>query len=46
VYDEALVRGFNIPADWVLIHSITTLAYVVPLFIVAYLILSNREVAQ
>jgi len=46
IYDEALVAGFNIPADWVLIHTLTTLAFVVPLFIVAYLILSNREVAQ
>ena len=46
VYDNALVNGFDIPMHWVLIHSITTLAYAVPLFIVAYLILSNREVAQ
>jgi len=46
VYDNALVSGFNIPMDWVVIHSITTLAYAVPLFIIAYLILSNREVAQ
>ena len=46
VYDNALVSGFNIPMDWVLNHSVTTLAYVVPLFVVAYLILSNREVAQ
>jgi len=46
VYDNALVNGFNIPLDWVVIHSITTLAFVVPLFIVAYLILNNREVAQ
>jgi hypothetical protein len=46
VYDNALVSGFNIPMNWVLIHSITTMAYALPLFIVAYLILSNREVAQ
>ncbi|MCL2004664.1 MAG: hypothetical protein FWG73_00725 [Planctomycetaceae bacterium] len=46
VYDIALVSGFNIPANWVVIHTITTLAYAVPLFIVAYLILSNREVAK
>ena len=46
VYDNALVAGFNIPANWVLIHTVTTLAFVVPLFIIAYLILSNREVAQ
>jgi len=46
VYDNALVSGFNIPADWVMVHSVTTLAYAVPLFFVAYLILSNREIAQ
>ena len=46
VYDNALVSGFSIPVGWVLNHSVMTLAYVVPLFIVAYLILSNREVAQ
>jgi hypothetical protein len=46
VYDNALVNGFNIPMDWILNHSAMTLAYAVPLFIIAYLILSNREVAQ
>ena len=46
VYDNALVSGFNIPMGWVLNHSVMTLAYAVPLFIVAYLILSNRETAQ
>ena len=46
VYDSALVSGFDIPMNWILHHSIVTLAYAVPVFIVAYLILSNREVAQ
>ena len=46
VYDNALVSGFNIPMDWILNHSVMTLAYAIPLFIIAYLILSNREVAQ
>ncbi|MCL2711403.1 MAG: hypothetical protein FWE95_11035 [Planctomycetaceae bacterium] len=46
VYDNALVSGFNVPMHWVLNHSIMTMAYALPLFIVAYLILSNREVAQ
>ena len=45
IYDTALVSGFNIPADWLIIHTVTTLAYAIPLFIVAYLILSNREIA-
>jgi len=46
VYDNALASGFYIPFGWLLNHSVMTLAYAVPLFIVAYLILSNREVAQ
>jgi hypothetical protein len=46
IYDKALASGFNIPIGWILNHSIMTLAYAVPLFIIAYLILSNREVAQ
>jgi hypothetical protein len=46
VYDNALVSGFDIPVNWLLVHGVMTLSYVVPLFIVAYLILSNREVAK
>ena len=46
VYDTALVSGFNIPIGWVLNHSVMTLGYAIPAFVVAYLILSNREVAQ
>ena len=46
VYDTALVSGFDIPLHWLLNHSVMTLAYAIPLFIVAYWILSNREVAQ
>jgi len=46
VYDNALVSGFDIPSNWLLVHGVMTLSYVVPLFIVAYLILSNREVAK
>ncbi len=46
VYDNALVSGFDIPGNWLLVHGVMTLSYVIPLFIVAYLILSNREVAK
>ncbi|MDR0521281.1 MAG: hypothetical protein LBH00_05455 [Planctomycetaceae bacterium] len=46
VYDKALVQGFDIPAGWLLNHSVTTLAYVIPVVIAAYLILNNREVAK
>jgi len=46
VYDNALVSGFDIPGNWLLVHGVMTFSYVTPLFIVAYLILSNREVAK
>ncbi|MDR1268262.1 MAG: hypothetical protein LBK82_01945, partial [Planctomycetaceae bacterium] len=46
VYDTAVVAGFDIPSGWLLNHGVMTLAYAVPIFIVAYLILSNREVAK
>jgi ABC-type transport system involved in multi-copper enzyme maturation permease subunit len=46
VYDTAVVSGFDIPAGWLLNHGVMTLAYAIPIFIVAYLILSNREVAK
>ncbi|MDR2344756.1 MAG: hypothetical protein LBE18_01695 [Planctomycetaceae bacterium] len=46
IYDQALISGFNIPAAWLLNHSIMTFAYAVPFFFVAYLILSNRELAK
>ncbi|MDR0704118.1 MAG: hypothetical protein LBF88_03940 [Planctomycetaceae bacterium] len=46
VYDTAVVAGFDIPANWLQNHSVMTFAYAIPLFIVAYLILSNREVAK
>jgi len=46
VYDTSVVYGFNIPAGWLLNHSVMTLSYAIPIFIIAYLILSNREVAK
>ncbi|GHT26681.1 ABC transporter permease [Planctomycetales bacterium] len=46
VYDTAVVKGFSIPSYWLLNHTLMTLSYALPLFIVAYLILSNREVAK
>jgi hypothetical protein len=45
-FDIALTSGFDIPMDGILKYSVMTLAYAIPLFIVAYLILSNREVAK
>jgi hypothetical protein len=46
IYDSALAAGFCIPTDLLLRSSCITLGYAIPLFIIAYWILSNREVAQ
>lgn len=46
LYYKALQDGFDISGAWMLQHGITTFAYVIPLFMIGYLILSNREVAK
>ena len=46
LYDKALANGFDIPLNWMLQNGLMTFSYVIPLFIVGYLILSNREVAK
>jgi hypothetical protein len=46
IYNKAVVSGFDIPVNWLMNHTLMTLAYAVPIFVVAYLILSNREVAK
>ncbi len=46
LYDKALANGFDIPIDWILQNGLTTFSYIIPLFIVGYLILGNREVAK
>ncbi|MCL2347572.1 MAG: hypothetical protein FWC50_04845 [Planctomycetaceae bacterium] len=45
-YEQALQAGFNIPASWMIVHALTTLGYVLPIFIIGYIILRNREVAK
>ncbi|MDR0870381.1 MAG: hypothetical protein LBN39_06265 [Planctomycetaceae bacterium] len=45
-YTQAVAKGFDVPGNWLANHSVMTLAYAVPVFIVAYLILSNREIAK
>lgn len=45
-YNVALSSGFDVPFAWILQHGIMTLAYFLPMFIIGYLILSNREVAK
>lgn len=46
VYDDSVTYGFNIPGAWLANHTVMTFAYALPIFLVAYLILSNREVAK
>ena len=46
IYSNALVSGFDISGNWLLVHGVMTISYIFPLFIVAYLILSSREVAK
>lgn len=46
IYQKAVVHGFDIPGAWLLNHGVMTLSFALPVFLVAYLILSNREVAK
>ncbi len=41
-----VANGFNIPPDFILTRTFTALAFVIPLFIIGYLFLRNREVAR
>ncbi len=45
-FAEFVASGFNVPGDTVLTYTCRTFAFVVPVFVVAYLCLRNREVAQ
>lgn len=46
VYANYVASGFDIPLNTLAVHGMTTLAFVIPLFVVGYLILKNREVAK
>ena len=46
IYYTALASGFDVPIGLILQNVLTTLSYLLPLFIIGYLILSNREVAK
>lgn len=46
IYTNYVASGFNIPLNTLGVHGLTTLAFVIPLFITAYLILRGREVAK
>jgi hypothetical protein len=41
-----VANGFNIPADFILTRTFMALAFFLPLFIIGYLFLRNREVAR
>lgn len=41
-----VANGFDIPADFILTRTFTAFAFFVPLFIIGYLFLRNREVAR
>ncbi|MCL2118109.1 MAG: hypothetical protein FWH27_06735, partial [Planctomycetaceae bacterium] len=45
-YETALQRGFDVPVSWMVVHGLTTFGYMLPLFLVGYIILKNREVAK
>lgn len=46
IYMNSVASGYDIPGNTILVHLLTTFAYIVPLFIVGYVILRNREVAR
>ncbi len=45
-FSDRVASGFNIPGDLALIYTCRTLAFLLPVFVVAYLCLKNREVAK
>ncbi|MGL6195711.1 MAG: hypothetical protein ACRC2T_12920, partial [Thermoguttaceae bacterium] len=46
LYYDALANGFNISPNWMIQNGLMTFSYLLPLYIVAYIILSNREIAK
>lgn len=46
IYADSVASGFNISWNTILVHGVKTLSFIVPLFIVGYIILRNREVAK
>ena len=45
-FSDFVASGFNIPGDTALIYTCRAFAFVLPVFVAAYLCLKNREVAQ
>ncbi|MGL4942747.1 MAG: ABC transporter permease [Thermoguttaceae bacterium] len=46
IYYQSLSNGFDISGNLILIHFVMTISYLIPLFVVSYLLLANREVAK
>ena len=45
-YADCVANGYDVPWNAVAVHMTTTASFVIPLFIVGYAILRNREVAK
>jgi hypothetical protein len=45
-FSEYVASGFNIPGDTALIYTCRMLAFLLPVFVVGYLCLKNREIAR
>lgn len=45
-YANWVADGFNVPADMVMIHTLTVLGFLVPLVVAGYLFLKTREVER
>jgi hypothetical protein len=45
-FSEYVASGFNIPGDTILAYTCRAFAFVLPVFVVAYLCLKNREIAK
>lgn len=43
---DYVVHGFDIPANLLLVHGVTAVAYLVPVFVAAFLFFRTREVAR
>lgn len=46
VFSKCVAYGFNIPGGTIMMYTCRTFAFVLPLFVAAYLCLKNREIAQ
>jgi hypothetical protein len=45
-YADCVANGFSIPWNSIIVHLVTTLSFVCPLFVAGYVVLRNREAAK